>query len=79
MIIYYDCVGVVGLLFIFSGILIFILFCIGKVIDIIYFDSENMIVIFIYICQVFMCVFVIGVVCNMGRIYIMNNLGECYK
>lgn len=26
-----------------------------------------------------MCVFVIGVVCNMGRIYIMNNLGECYE
>lgn len=69
-------VGAVGLLLISSGISISIPFCIGKVIDTIYSDSENMTATLTYICQVLMCVFVIGAACNMGRIYIMNNSGN---
>lgn len=79
MITYHECAGAVGLLLISSGISISIPFCIGKVIDTIYSDSENMTATLTHICQVLICVFVIGAASNMGRIYIMNNSGECYE
>ncbi|XP_048736201.2 ATP-binding cassette sub-family B member 10, mitochondrial-like [Ostrea edulis] len=69
-------VGAVGLLLISSGISMSIPFCIGKVIDTIYSDSENMTATLTYICQVLICVFVIGAIANIGRIYIMNNSGN---
>lgn len=68
--------GAVGLLFISSGISMSIPFCIGKVIDVIYSDRENMTSTLTNICQLLGCVFVIGALANMGRIYIMNNSGK---
>ncbi|XP_061172212.1 ATP-binding cassette sub-family B member 10, mitochondrial-like [Saccostrea echinata] len=68
--------GAVGLLIISSGISMSIPFCIGKVIDTIYSDSENMTATLTNICQILICVFIIGAIANMGRIYIMNNSGN---
>ncbi|XP_062573105.1 ATP-binding cassette sub-family B member 10, mitochondrial-like [Saccostrea cucullata] len=68
--------GAVGLLIISSGISMSIPFCIGKVIDTIYSDSENMTATLTNICQILIFVFIIGAIANMGRIYIMNNSGN---
>ncbi|CAH1155892.1 unnamed protein product [Phaedon cochleariae] len=70
--------GAIGFLLVSSTVTMSIPFSLGKVLDIIYNTSDN------YdeaksklnkVCGVLLCVFILGAICNFGRVYIMSTAG----
>lgn len=68
--------GAIGLLIVSSTVTMAVPFALGRVIDIIYTeDSSNMRHNLNKLCLSLTIVFLIGAVCNFGRVYLMNLSG----
>lgn len=71
--------GAVVLLIISSTVTMAIPFSLGKVLDIIYTSSEDAQAArtrLNHVCGALLCVFVLGAICNFGRVYLMSTIGE---
>lgn len=69
--------GAIGLLFISSCVTMSIPFCLGKVIDIIYKgDPKETTANLNRVCAALLGVFLIGSLCNFGRVYLMRMSGK---
>ncbi|RZB49891.1 ATP-binding cassette sub-family B member 10, mitochondrial [Asbolus verrucosus] len=70
--------GAICFLLVSSTVTMAIPFSLGKVLDIIYTSSENTEearVKLNKVCSILLCVFIIGAICNFGRIYYMSAAG----
>uniref|UniRef100_A0A0U9HVI2 ATP-binding cassette sub-family B member 10, mitochondrial n=1 Tax=Chrysomela populi TaxID=154003 RepID=A0A0U9HVI2_CHRPP len=70
--------GAIGFLLVSSTVTMSIPFSLGKVLDIIYTTSDNNEEAKIKlnkVCGVLLCVFILGAICNFGRVYIMSTAG----
>lgn len=57
-------------------------FSLGKILDIIYTsssDMENARTKLNSVCGILVCVFLLGAICNFGRIYLMSTAGDISK
>ncbi|KAI7815559.1 ABC subfamily B member [Rhyzopertha dominica] len=70
--------GAICLLFISSTVTMAVPFSLGKILDIIYTsssDMENARTKLNSVCGILVCVFLLGAICNFGRIYLMSTAG----
>ncbi|KAK5643659.1 hypothetical protein RI129_007504 [Pyrocoelia pectoralis] len=70
--------GAICLLFVSSAVTMAVPFALGKVLDIIYTNSDNVEEAHIkmnHLCGILIAVFIIGGICNFGRVYIMSTSG----
>lgn len=73
----WNLTGAIGLLIVSSTVTMVVPFALGRVIDIIYTeDSSNMRDNLNKLCLSLTIVFLIGAVCNFGRVYLMNLSGQ---
>jgi ATP-binding cassette subfamily B (MDR/TAP) protein 10 len=71
-------IGAICLLLVSSTVTMSIPFSLGKVLDIIYKNGENMEEArskLNKVCGVLICIFVLGAICNFGRVYLMSVSG----
>ncbi|KZC14834.1 PREDICTED: ATP-binding cassette sub-family B member 10, mitochondrial [Dufourea novaeangliae] len=70
-------IGAIAFLLISSAVTMAVPFCLGKIIDIIYTsDTESMKKNLNRLCVILFGVFVVGGVCNFGRVYLMTTTGH---
>ena len=73
----YLVVGAICLLLVSSTVTMAVPFALGKIIDIIYTrDPVQMKQNLNTLCATLFCVFLIGSICNFGRVYLMNVSGR---
>lgn len=71
--------GAIGFLLVSSTVTMSIPFSLGKVLDIIYNNSDNSEEARMKLNKVsgvLLCIFVLGAICNFGRVYLMSVSGE---
>ncbi|KAF5271185.1 hypothetical protein FQR65_LT05329 [Abscondita terminalis] len=70
-------IGAIALLFISSAVTMAVPFSLGKVLDIIYSNSnlEDARVKMNQLCGILLTVFLLGAICNFGRVYLMSTAG----
>ena len=69
--------GAIAFLLVSSTVTMAVPFCLGKLIDVIYSsDKENMRENLNRLCAIFFGVFVLGGICNYGRVYLMSTTGH---
>lgn len=69
--------GAIAFLLVSSTVTMAVPFCLGKLIDVIYSsDKENMRENLNRLCAIFLGVFVLGGICNYGRVYLMSTTGH---